>query len=370
MKNKINVLIVFVWVIFVAGILTACGSATETPDAPAPVEEQADTPTPVPADTPTPQPEEPTAAVEEEAEAAEAEAAEAEATEAPEEPAAQAPSLSGRIAFPAYDEAAGTFNLYIANVNGSNRQMVAAAASQPDLNSDGTRIVYRSWQGDNRGLIEQGVDGSPGWNINTHFEAGRPKFAPNDLSFLFHSKEAGDKYAIYKTENTTYDVLRRETAPIQGEAPAWTPDGQSFIYKSCIGIGCGLFFTNLDGSNAQQLTENLSDTNPNVSPNGQTVVYMSEVDGNWDVWAVNIDGSNMRQLTTDPGLDGLPVWSPDGRTIAFVSDRGGQWAVWAMNPNGGNQRQLFETGGTLNGQVQLDRANSWGWLEETIAWAP
>jgi hypothetical protein len=44
--------------------------------------------------------------------------------------------------------------------------------------------------------------------------------------------------------------------------------------------------------------------------------------------------------------------------------------MWAMNADGGNQRQLFELGGSANGIVQLDRANSWGWLEESIAWAP
>ncbi len=343
MKKEFIVLLILT--VLAAGILVGCSSATEPPATPTPepVEEKADTPTPAPTNTPTP---------------------EAEA------PAAQAPSLSGQFAFPVHDETAGTYNLYIANFDGSDRQMVAAEASQPDLNSDGTRIVYRSWQGDKRGLIEQGVDGSPGWTINTHFEAGRPRFAPDDMSFLFHSKEAGEKYAIYKTEGTEYDVLRREANPIQGEAPAWTPDGQSFVYKSCIGIDCGLFFSNLDGSNPRQLTSNLSDTNPAVSPDEQTVAYMSEVDGNWDVWRVNIDGSDARRLTDDARRDGLPVWSPDGRTIAFVSDRVGAWAMWAMNPDGSNQRQLFELGGPVDGQVQLDRANSWGWLEETIAWAP
>jgi TolB protein len=343
MKRLINSILVLF--ILLAGVLTACSSATETPPplTSEPVE-KADTPTPPPAPTSTPTP-----------------AAEAQPP---------APSISGRIAFPVYDEAAGTYNLYLANADGSNRQLVAAAASQPDLNADGTRIVFRSWQGDKRGLIEQGVDGSPGWNFNNHFEAGRPKFAPDNMSFLFHSKEAGEKYAIYRTQNEGYDVLRRESNPIQGEAPGWTPGGQGFVYKGCMGTGCGLFFSNLDGSSPLQLTDNLSDTNGDVSPNGQTVVYMSEVGGNWDVWAVNVDGTDRHQLTTDPGLDGLPVWSPDGRTIAFVSDRGGQWAMWAMNADGGNQRQLFELGGSANGIVQLDRANSWGWLEESIAWAP
>jgi Tol biopolymer transport system component len=337
MKRKNLIVILF---IMVAGLLVACSSATETP--PASVEAP-----PQPATTPT-------------------SAADTSASE----PQPQAPALPGRIVFPVYDEAANTYNIYISNLDGSDRKLVAEEASQPNLNSDGTRILYRSWKGDNRGLMERGVDGGDVWEFDSYFEAGRPTFSPDNQIFLFQSREAGEKTAIYRTFGTDYDVLRREANPVQGEAPAWTPDGQSFVYKTCSGTKCGLYFSNLDGSNLHQLTEDLSDTNPSVSPDGQTIALMSQGSGNWDVYTLNIDGSNRTQLTTDPANDGLPIWSPDGRTIAFASDRGGQWAIWAMNPDGSNQRQLFELGGSINGQVLLDVTNSFGWLEESIDWAP
>ncbi|MBN1993551.1 MAG: PD40 domain-containing protein [Anaerolineae bacterium] len=335
MKREINLFIVLL--IGMMGLLAACGSA-ETP---------APTVAPPPTSAPTP-------------------------TDAPpaEPPAPAAPALSGHIVFPVYDETAGTYNIFMAKADGSDRQMVVAAASQPDLNSDGSRIIYRSWQGDRRGLMERGVEGGEPWIFNAHFEAGRPKFAPDNMSFLFHSQEAGEKPAIYRTSGPEYDVLRRESNPIQGEAPAWTPDGQSFVYKTCLATDCGLFFSHIDGGNLRQLTKELSDTNPAVSPNGQSVVYMSQGSGNWDVYVINLEGSNMTQLTTASGNDGLPTWSPDGRAIAFVSDRGGEWAIWAMNPDGGNQRQLFALGGSIDGAVQLDVANSWGWRGESIDWAP
>ncbi|MBN1219731.1 MAG: PD40 domain-containing protein [Anaerolineae bacterium] len=316
MKRKTNFLIILL--IIAIALLTACGSTTPAPTA---TTAPKDTPTPSPTDTPA--------------------------------PAAQpaAPALGGRIIFPVYDAAAGTYHIYISNLDGSDRQLVAEAASQPNLNSDGTRVVFRSWQGDNRGLIERGVDGGDVWKFNTYFEAGRATFAPDNQSFLFHSREAGEKPAIYRTIEANYDVLRRESNPIQGEAPAWTPDGQSFIYKSCIGTQCGLYFSNLDGSNPRQLTEDLSDTNPSVSPDGQTVAFMSQGSGNWDVYTVNLDGTNRTPLTTDPANDGLPIWSPDGRTIAFASDRSGEWSIWAMNPDGSHQRELFPLGGSIDGRV-------------------
>jgi TolB protein len=192
--------------------------------------------------------------------------------------------------------------------------------------------------------------------------------APNKQGILFHSRESGETPAIYTTVGTDYLVMRRDGAPIQGEAPAWTPDGR-FVYKGCLGGSCGLVLSNLDGSFPVQITYDPSDTNPSVSPDGQTVAFMSTRAGDWDVYTVGIDGTDLTQLTTDTANDGLPAWSPDGTSIAFVSDRDGAWAVWAMSLDGNNQRPLFDLGGSIDGQVQLDVRNARGWLEERIVWA-
>jgi pSer/pThr/pTyr-binding forkhead associated (FHA) protein len=284
-------------------------------------------------------------------------------------PARNSVTLTGRFVFPVFDTAAGTYNIYSANPDGSNRVLVAAEASQPALNASGQRIAFRSWKADNRGLIERAIEGGDIWRFNTFFEAARPTFSPDGQTILFHSREGGDVAAIYRTVGTDHQVLRREAVPIQGESPAWTPDGR-FVYKGCLGGSCGLILCNIDGSFPFQLTYDPSDTNPAVSPDGQSVAFMSHRTGNWDVYTVGIDGTGLTQLTADTANDGLPAWSPDGRTVAFVSDRDGAWAMWAMNANGKNQRPLFDLGGSIDGQVQLDLQNARGWLEESIAWGP
>jgi Tol biopolymer transport system component len=280
--------------------------------------------------------------------------------------------LKGRLVFSVFDEAVETYNIYSAKPDGSDLQLLVKEASQPGLRADGKTMLYRSWQGDKRGLFEYDlVAGTDIWQFNSHFESGRPAYFPDNKSYLFHSREAGEEYAVYKTNELEYDVLRREGNPIQGEAPALTPDGESFIYKACIGTNCGLYFTNVDGSSPRQLTEDLSDTNPAVSPDGKTIAFMSERSGNWDVYTIDIDGNNLTQLTTSTDKDGLPTWSLDSRTIAFASDREeGDWAMWAMNANGSNQRKLFDLDGPIDGKVQVDVANARGWLEETIVWGP
>jgi pSer/pThr/pTyr-binding forkhead associated (FHA) protein len=285
-------------------------------------------------------------------------------------PARNATVLRGRFFFPIFDSTTGTYNIFSASPDGSDRVLVVTEASQPAVSADGRRIAFRSWKADNRGLIERGVETDDQWRFNTFFESARPAFAPGGQLFLFHSREAGEAPAIYRTVSADYEVLRRDGAPIQGEAPAWLPDdGNRFVYQGCLRGGCGLILSNLDGSAGAQLTFDPSDTNPAVSPDGQNVVFMSYRSDNWDVYKVSIDGTDLTQLTTDTANDGLPTWAPNGRTIAFVSDRDGAWAMWAMNADGRNQRPLFDLQGSIDGQVQIDVQNARGWVEERIVWS-
>lgn len=388
MKYK---LIVFIVTLALSSLLVACASTPQptpqpTETQPAPPTATAQATVAVAVATPTPEPETSTPTPEPAPATNTATPAPAPATNTPEPPTAtpspaptEAPTsppqptvetLTGRIVFPLFDEETGTYNIYAAMLDGSQRELVIEAASQPSVNSNGEQIVYRSWKADDRGIIEQGVQGGDLWRIDTHVEAGRPTFAPDDQIILFQSREGGEKPAIYRTVGKDYEVVRREAFPVEGEAPAWTPDGKSFVYKGCLGDNCGLFKINLDGSSPQQLTQNLSDTNPAVSPDGTTIVFMSQSDGNWDLYAMKIDGTERTQLTTDPAEDGLPTWSTDGKSVAFVSKRSGAWAVWAMNADGSDQHLLFDLGGTIDGQVQVDVQNSKGWLEESIDWAP
>jgi Tol biopolymer transport system component len=341
-------------------------TSTPTPE-PAPATNTA-TPEPAPAtNTATPEPAPATDTPE--AATAAPSPAPTEAATAPTQPMTE--TLAGQIVFPVFDEEAETYNIYAAMLDGSQRELVIEQASQPSVNSNSQQIVYRSWKADDRGIIEQAVQGGGDlWRIDTHFEAARPTFAPDDQSILFQSREGGEKAAIYHTVGAGYEVVRREVFPVEGEAPAWTPDSKGFVYKGCLGDNCGLLQINLDGSSPHQLTQDLSDTNPAVSPDGTTIVFMSQSDGNWDLYAINMDGTERTQLTTDPAEDGLPTWSPDGTSVAFVSKRSGAWGVWAMNADGSDQHLLFELGGTIDGQVQVDVQNSKGWLEESIDWAP
>lgn len=281
--------------------------------------------------------------------------------------------VSGRVVFPLYDAQRGLYDIYMADIaSGDDLQVIQQSASQPALTTDGAEIAYRSWQPDRRGLFARPLNGDDqnAWGFDRFFESARPQFSPVDKSLMYFSRTGGEAPAIYRVIDGIGQVMRREAFPIQGKSPKWSPDGRQFVYSSCLGSGCGVILSNLDGSGQLQLTDHPSDINPEMSPNGDMVVFMSERGGNWEIYRVDVTGENVIALTSDQASDGLPTWSPDGSKIAFVSNRDGDWAIWTMNADGTNKRRQFVIDGSLDGIVQHDVANSFGWVEENIDWIP
>ncbi len=317
---------------------SGAGAATATPT-PSPVSTPAATPTPAP--TPTP---------------------------------AQV-ALSGKIVFPVFDPnktvqgQPGSYDIWMSDPQGNNRQLLVPNASQPHLSSGGDLLAYRSWDPNARGVAFLTIGGGRGGLLTNFLEDGLPSWAPDSVTMAFASRREGDRISrLYRVNQANGE---EHSLGLIGEYVSTFPDGR-LVFKGCTVEGaCGMFISGSEGGTLTPLTDNTSDTAPAPSPDGSQIAFMSfdrEGAGNWEIYVMSSGGGDVVRLTNNGANDGLPAWSPDGSTIAFASDRDGTWGIWAMNPDGSNQRKLFNMGGSPDGLVGFDANNSHGWLEERITW--
>ncbi len=294
-------------------------------------------------------------------------AAAATATELP-----PTPPLAGYIAFPVWNRDLGHYDTYLAQADGSNRELVVEQMHQPALRPDGQWLAVNSERPQQMNLCVVRPDGTDLREVGGYIEDSQPAWSPDGQGLALGSTRHPDRQSrVYIIDQVPYDgtraegrVLRSDLYEVLGQHPTWTEDGH-IVYNACDHTvtppRCGLFrmSTEPGPQTPEPLTDHASDTAPAV--HGTRLAFMSSRDGNWEIYVLESGSSSPRRLTRNTANDGLPVWSPDGQTLAFVSDQGGVWAVWAMNADGSQRRQLFELGG---GGLAFD------WQEESISWAP
>jgi tetratricopeptide (TPR) repeat protein len=287
-------------------------------------------------------------------------------------PTTKPATLSGKIAYPRYVGGSVHYEIHIADVNGNDINVISAG-SEPALTLDGSRIVYRSWDPNYRGLVVSNVNGSgrdrPRGGAEPN-EDSVPRWSPDGLSLVYATKRFGPHHNSLIRTHAMAQHSEMELG--LGDNPDWSNDGQRVVAKREL-----LMVMDRTGGGARQLTSDPSDASPDWSPAGAKIAFMRLTGNNWDIWVVNADGSGETRLTTSDSVDGLPAWSPTGGHIAFLSNRGGAWAIWAMSADGSNQRKLFDTGcSTYATSEQFDGEWSGGdsrayrsWMDEQISWS-
>lgn len=107
-----------------------------------------------------------------------------------------------------------------------------------------------------------------------------------------------------------------------GEAPVWSPDGATVIFREVLAQEgrTNLLFTDLAAAPITVPSGIIAHTT--WSPDGQWVAY-DEIppgaDGRSQIVLIRADGTGRRPLFATPnGYDTSPAWSPDGASLAFV----------------------------------------------------
>jgi tetratricopeptide (TPR) repeat protein len=137
----------------------------------------------------------------------------------------------------------------------------------------------------------------------------------------------------------------KEISRFPGEQPAWSPDSQEVVIKSCA-PECGLWKVGFDGSGGKLLTTDSTDSYPDWSLTDPYIVFTSRFrTGDWELYRLDVTSSELEQLTNRPGTDTTPVFSSDGREIYFRTDAFGEWQVRIMAVDGSNERALLDNVG-------------------------
>jgi TolB protein len=296
-------------------------------------------------------------------------------------PTRQAPaaSISGRIAFPAWNNDTNMYDVWVINVDGTGRRKVVDNMEMPAFSPDGKWLAVKGMQSDMQNLHIIRPNGTEIRRVSENIEDRLASWSPDNGRIVYASTKEGPKHPkkIYVNDQPfegrkpSSREIFSGSDQIQGEHPHWMPDGR-IVYQGCDNkvqpISCGLFTIADGGGRFTQVTRDDQDTAP--AGYGGRIAFMSNRDGNWEIYVVREDGTGLKRLTNNASDDGLPTWSPDGKTIAFVSNQGGAWAVWAMSADGSNRRELFDIGGGGLKPYWTEMGLSYQWIDQRISWAP
>ncbi len=292
---------------------------------------------------------------------------------------APAASISGRIAFPAWNNETKMYDVWVINVDGTGRRKVVANMEMPAFSPDGKWLAVKGVQSDMQNLYIIRPNGTELRRVSENIEDRLPTWSPDNGRIAYASTKQGPDHPkkIYVNDKpfegrkpSSREIVS-DRGPVQGVRLHWMPDGR-IVYQGCDYQPdpdvCGLFIIADGGGKFTQITRDPRDTAP--AGHGGRIAFMSSRDGNWEIYVIREDGTGLKRLTNNASDDGLPTWSPDGKTIAFISNQGGAWAVWAMNADGSSRRELFDIGGGGLQPYWSEMGLSYEWLDQRISWAP
>jgi hypothetical protein len=185
-----------------------------------------------------------------------------------------------------YDVAKGT----------ASHVVVSDYAEFASFSPDGQELVFHEWVGNwwsaDVNLYIVNVDGS---NRRQLPQGIRPAWSRKGGLIVFDSCR-GTSCGIFVVQPNGQG-LRQVTSDGGGKA-SWSPDGKKIVYSAEPAGNAEIFVVNLDGSGRKQLTKNTgNDTLPVYSPDGQYIFFLSDQNGKaWAIRVMRPDGSEVKTI--------------------------------------------------------------------------
>jgi Tol biopolymer transport system component/DNA-binding winged helix-turn-helix (wHTH) protein len=211
-------------------------------------------------------------------------------------------------------------------------------------------IISISWMPDESGLVavmrEANKDFAQLWFVS--YRDGSRKKITNDVNNYIYVLVTEAGKAIYAAHNSFTSTVWVGERADPGRAEKlnlasgyytnvqWAPDNRIlYTYAGDIWV------MSADGNNRQRLTADAGvNFNPVMSPDGRYLAYLSNRSGHTQLWRSAGDGSNARQLTNVPNDVGSVRFSADGKWLFYSTWFAVGYTMWKVSVDGGNALQL------------------------------
>lgn len=155
------------------------------------------------------------------------------------------------------------------------------------------------------------------------------KVSPDGEWILFKNDEY--EPAIIDTSGTTYIEIDPDHG--DGKRYDWSPDGNRIVY----GADCGmdLWIANSDGTGQAPLLEDYCYIEPEWSPDGKWILYI-QYDSDYDVYVTSIDGlyqGNLSCQYADDHDHSMLEWSPQGDRIVYGLETDTDMDIYVIDLN-------------------------------------
>ena len=283
-------------------------------------------------------------------------------------------------------------DLYVTRVAGGERVRLTKDVTrkgEPAFSPDGEKIAFARKQ-TGESPEEVCTIAAFGGEIMPVATGSMPTWSPDGTRLAYVLRKPGEAEALAITSLAgagTRTILAGDAIyPFLGK-PSWSPDGKLLaVPRSRGGSLREIWLVPVEGGSATQFTHGpagVSSDTPVFSADGSGLVYRSNRGGAWNLWYEELNGKGAKQLTTGPGPDALPsvardgavaflnsrnrsvLWlyelatgqtrtilsdaavfwgpafSPDGGEIAYArGEPDGSWHLWTVEREGGTPRQL------------------------------
>jgi Tol biopolymer transport system component len=194
-----------------------------------------------------------------------------------------------------------------------------------------SQTSYLQWLPDGRGLIAiAAVQSSPSQVWYVSYPGGEARRITNDLNSYSGLSLTGDASALVAVQSETTSrvwvgstgdpaSVREITRGRQdgGNGVAWVGDGNIVFTAPDSSQNMQVWITAADGTGRRQITmEGSYNALPAVCGGGRYLVFVSDRAGTPHIWRSDIDGSNARQLTNGES-EWYPSCAPDGTWITY-----------------------------------------------------